>query len=172
MPFALLKSRPCMDRCEPWVSSNKRTGFSLEHLVCLTKCFKNSRKCDSFIHPDGLADPELPGGAHLRKWKGEKRWNYIASCWDSNSYCSYSKVFICYSVAIFISPMLSFPPCTAASITDPHFTSCTRLTTYIYFLQHVNVRSTPCPPHLTHSHSSSVSQERLFSSTTPFPSHH
>ena len=67
MPFALLKSRPCMDRCEPWLSSNKRTGFSLEHLVCLTKCFKNSRKCDSFIHSDGLADPELPGGAHLRK---------------------------------------------------------------------------------------------------------
>ena len=68
MPFALQKSRPCMDRCEPWLSSNKRIGFSLEHLVCLTKCSKYSRKCDSFIHPDGLADPELPGGAHLRKW--------------------------------------------------------------------------------------------------------
>ena len=92
-------------------------------------------------------------------WEDEKRWNYIASCWDSNSYCSYSKVFICYSVAIFISPMLSFPPCTAASITDPHFTSCTRLTTYIYFLQHVNVRSTPCPPHLnspSHNHPQSA----------------
>ena len=67
MPFALQKSRPCMDRWEPWLSSNKITGFSFEHLVCLTKCSKNSRKCDSFIHPDGLADPELPG-AHLRKW--------------------------------------------------------------------------------------------------------
>ena len=53
-----------------------------------------------------------------------------------------SKEFVCYSVAIFISPMPSFFPCTAASITDPHFTSCTRLTTYIHFLQHVNVRST------------------------------
>ena len=74
-----------------------------------------------------------------------------------------SKVFVCYSVAIFISPMPSVFPCTAASITDPHFTSCTRLTTYIHFLQHVNVRSTPCPPHLTSpSHTHPQSAKNVF----------
>ena len=50
------------------LSKRRKQGFSFEHFVCSTKCFRKSAKCTSFIHPEGFACPLLPGGPLIRKW--------------------------------------------------------------------------------------------------------
>lgn len=64
-PCCLQKSIPWIDRCEPWLSRRRITCDCDVGRVCLTKCWRKTRKSSSCIQPAPLAVPMQPGGPPL-----------------------------------------------------------------------------------------------------------